>query len=181
MEKQFKPNPNAFKNTFCVFYERPLSVIEGLKLQFESKAGSRYFYTIEGMYRLSNHWGRLANSKWRLVLAEDGTDAKFKLGFASWDTFYPDNNDDKLYYLTANYSKQTILYEHKNNPNYDGVAVLRTSLETKKRIKQARNILELSSWANYFEYSDLNLLRKKIIDALIFTEHTLEDIKRANR
>jgi hypothetical protein len=103
------------------------------------------------------------------------------LGFASWDTFYPDNNDEKLYYLTANYSNQTILYEHKNNPTYDGRAVLRTSAETKKRIKQARNILELSSWANYFEYSDLIMLRKKIIDALIFTNNSLEDIKRENR
>ena len=181
MGKQFKPHPNAFKNTFCVFEERPLVAIEGLRVQFESKAGSSYFYTSEGMFRLSNHWGRLANSKWRLIASEIETDSKFKLGFALWDTFYPDNTIDKLYYLSANYEKQTITYEHKNNPTYDGTAIVRTSLETKKRIKQARNILELSSWANYFEYTDLEVLRKKIIDALIFTDHSLEDIKRANR
>lgn len=181
MEKQFKPHPNAFKNTFCVFEEKLLSSVEGLKVQFESKAGSRYYYTTKGMFRLSNHWGRLANSKWRLIAAEVESDSKFKLGFAPWDAFYPDNESDKLYYLSVNYEKQMISYEHKNNPDYDGCAVLRTSFETKKRIKQARNILELNSWAAYFEYTDLNVLRKKIIDALINTDNSLDDIKRANR
>jgi hypothetical protein len=43
---------------------------------------------------------------------------------------------------------------------YDGLAVLRTSFDTIKRIKQARNILELTAWAKHFEYSDLEVLRK---------------------
>jgi len=181
MEKNYQPSANSLKHTFCVFRERPITEIHNLPLQFESKAGSRYYYTAQGMYRLSNHWGRLANSKWRLIASENEIASKFKLGFARWDTFYPDNNCDKLYYLVVNYNDRTIMYEHKNNPSYDGRAVLRTSLETTKRIKQARNILELSSWAKYFEYTDIELLRTAIIDALIYTDKSLEDIKRENR
>jgi hypothetical protein len=179
MEKQFKPSPNAFKNTFCVFKELNVEAISGLVLQYESKAGSTYYYTSEGMYRFSNHWGRLANSKWRLVPMEQETNSKFKLGFAHWTEFYPDNSVEKLYYLEVNFEKNTVNYQHKNNPEYDRIAVLRTSLETTKKIKQIRNLLELTSWASYFEYQDIDELRKKIILELIFTEQSLDEIKRS--
>lgn len=177
MEKNFQPSPNSFKNTFCVFKEEALAQIEGLKLQFESKAGSSYYYTNLGMYRVSNHWGRLANSKWRLIPLEPETTSKFKLGFAPWDSFYPDNPTDKLYYLEADYVKNTVNYQHKNNPNYDQKAVLRTSFDTTKKIKQIRNLFNLTSWAKYYDYEDLDVLRKKIIDQLIDTDKSLEEIK----
>lgn len=130
------------------------------------------------MYRLSNHWGRLANSKWRLEPLEPESESKIKLGFASWSNFYSDNDVDELYYLEANYIKKTVNYQHKNNPNYDKKAILRTSFETAKKIKQIRNLFTLTSWAKYFEYDDLDVLRKQIIDKLIFTNRTLEEIKR---
>ena len=57
----------SFKNTFCVFDEKEINEIENLELSFKSASGSSYFYTEMGMYRLSNHWGKLANSKWRLI------------------------------------------------------------------------------------------------------------------
>lgn len=178
MISSFKPNPNSFKNTFCVFEEVDLNLIENLKVQFESKSGSIYYYTERGMYRLSNHWGRLANSKWRLEASEKSTAHKKKLGFASWDSFYPDNKEQKLYYLEVNYIKNTATYQHKNNPNRDHKAILRNSIETTKRIKQVRNILNLSSWAKHFEYENLDDLRKKIITQLIYSDQSLEEIKR---
>jgi hypothetical protein len=178
MEKIFRPNPNSFKNTFCVFHEATLDSINGLELQYDSKSGSKYFYTKVGMYRLSNHWGRLANSKWRLEALEPETNSKTKLGFAPWAHFYPDNAHDELYYLEVNYLKKTVNYQHKKNPNYDNNAILRTSFETTKRIKQVRNLFTLTSWAKYFDYEDLDILRKKIIDELIFTNKSLEEIKR---
>ena len=49
---------------------------------------------------------------------------------------------------------------------------------TRKRIKQIRNLQNLTSWAKYFEYEDLDALRQKIINELIFTNKTLEEIKR---
>jgi hypothetical protein len=178
MKTAFRPSPNSFKNTFCVFQEVLSDKIENLKVQYDSKSGSKYFYTEEGMYRLSNHWGRLANSKWRLEPMEPETISKTKLGFAAWNEFYPDNAEEELYYLEANYIKNTVNYQHKNNPNYDNKAILRTSFETTKKIKQIRNLFNLTSWAKYFEYDDLDKLRQKIINQLIFTNKTLDEIKR---
>ncbi|OCB74822.1 hypothetical protein [Flavobacterium crassostreae] len=180
MQKNFKPAPNAFKHTFCVFQEVPISATEGLKVQYQSKAGSTYYYTPLGMYRWSNHWGRLANSKWRLVaLEQQPTTTKFKLGFAAWDGFYPDNNTDLLYYLEVDYTRKTVNYQHKNNPLYDKRAVLRNSLDTTKKIKQIRNLFALTSWAKYYEFEDLDLLRKRIIDQLVYTNASLEEIKKS--
>jgi len=178
MEKSFRPNPNSFKNTFCVFREENKEVVANLLLQYESKSGSCYYYTEKGMYRLSNHWGRLANSKWRLEPSEPETASKTKLGFANWDDFYPDNAIEELYYIQADYNRNTVNYQHKNNPDYDKKAILRTSFETTKRIKQIRNLLNLTSWAKHFDYEDLAVLRQKIIKELIFTNKTLEEIKR---
>ncbi len=178
MKKIFRPSPNSFKNTFCVFQEVLSDKIENLKIQYDSKSGSKYFYTEKGMYRLSNHWGRLANSKWRLEPLEPETESKFKIGFAAWDSFYPDNAEDELYYLEANYVSYTVNYQHKNNPNYDNKAILRTSFETTKRIKQIRNLFTLTSWAKYFDYDDIDDLRKTIVIQLIYTNKTLDEIKR---
>jgi hypothetical protein len=179
MQKIFRPSPKSFKNTFCVFQEMPLSSLESLTMQYASKSGSSYYYTEMGMYRVSNHWGRLANSKWRLEALEPESDSKTKLGFAPWTQFYPDNAIEELYYLEMNYQKNIVNYQHKNNPNYNGKAILRTSFETTKKIKQIRNLLTLTSWAKYYEYDDLDFLRKKIIEELVFTTKTLEEIKRA--
>lgn len=178
MGKIFRPNPNSFKNTFCVFKEVLSEKIENLKLQYDSKSGSKYFYTEKGMYRLSNHWGRLANSKWRLEQIHPETESKFKIGFAAWDAFYPDNSEDDLYYLEVNYDSYTVNYQHKNNPDYDHKAILRTTFETRKKIKQIRNLLTLTSWAKYFDFDDINDLRKVIVEQLIYTNKTLEEIKR---
>ncbi|MCG9793587.1 hypothetical protein [Flavobacterium algicola] len=177
MEKIFRPSPNSFKNTFCVFKEVNVDAIEGLKLQFESKAGSSYFYTKEGMFRYSNHWGRLANSKWRLIAMEQTTDSKRKLGFANWSDFYPDNAEEELYFIEVDYANNTVNYQHKLSPTFDSKSILRTSFETTKKIKQIRNLQQLNSWAKYFDYDDLDLLRIQIIDELVYSNKPLEAIK----
>ncbi len=152
------------------------SAIEGLQVSYKSDAGSTYFYTEKGMYRFSNHWGRLANSKWRLIANEISTDSKFKLGFATWDSFFSDNNVEKLYFLEYDAKTETINYQHIKSNTFDGKAILRTTFETAKRIRQARNILTLASWAKYYD-TDIVQLRAKIINELIFTEKTLDEIK----
>ena len=173
----FTPNPKSFKKTFCIFYEVSLKNIENLNPNYESKSGSKYFYNGLGMFRLSNHWGSLANSKWRLIASEIETNSKLKLGFANYNDFFPDNDIDSIYYLEYDSAFETINYNHKKNPNFDGKAILRTTFETRKRIKQARNIINLSNWAKYFE-TDIKTLRIKIIDDLVFTNKTLDEIKR---
>jgi hypothetical protein len=178
MNNNFRPGPNSFKNTFCVFKEFPLKKITNLRLQYESKSRSQYFYTNEGMFRFSNHWGRLANSKWRLEPMEPETSSKTKLGFALWTDFHPDNPDEKLYFIEVDYNKKLVHYQHKNVFKYDGKAILRNSFDTAKKIKQIRNLFNLTSWAKHFEYDDLDVLREKIISKLVYTDRTLEQIKR---
>jgi hypothetical protein len=179
MQINFQPKTKSLKNTFCVFKEMPLSDIDNIPVAYNSESGSKYYYTINGMYRLSNHWGRLANSKWRLEPSPlINNESKFKLGFAEFSSFLKDNNTDKLYYLEYNLSDKTINYQHKLNPNCDQKAILRTTSETTKRIKQARNILNLTNWSKHFDFDDLDNLRSKIINELIYTEKSLEEIKR---
>lgn len=170
--------PNSFKNTFCIFKEVPIEEIENRESDFISSSGSTYYYTELGMYRLSNHWGRLANSKWRLESLEIQSQSKTKLGFALWTNFYPDNSKEELYYITTEFKTKTVNYQHKNNPLYDNKAVLRNSFETTKKIKQIRNLLNLTSWAKHFENEDLEVLQEKIITDLMFTNKPLEEIKR---
>lgn len=177
MSKPFKPAPKSFKNTFCIFHEVASAEIEDLTISYKSEAGSTYYYTEKGMFRLSNHWGRLANSKWRLIANEVVTDSKFKLGFANWESFFPDNNEDKLYFLEYDSKTNTINYQHKKSKIFDGKPILRTTFETAKRIKQARNIITLSAWAKHYD-TDVSALRIEIIYELIFTEKTLDEIKR---
>ena len=109
---------------------------------------------------------------------EPETASKTKLGFASWSDFYPDNSTEDLYYIKADYDAKTVNYQHRNNPEYDNKAILRTSFETTKKIKQIRNLFNLTSWAKYFDCDDIDDLRKLIIRELIFTTKTLEQIKR---
>ncbi len=171
--------PESFKNTFCVFTEVDLFQIHSKKWDYTSKSGSSYYYTAEGMFRMSNHWGRLANSKWRLLAAEPPTASKIKLGYAPWSEFYPDNTNEDLYYLEADFNANTVNYQHRSNPKYNKKAVLRTSFKTSKRIKQIRNLLELNSWSKHFEYDDVQTLRQNIVNDLIYTNKTLEEIKSA--
>lgn len=178
MDSKFQVPAGYFKNTFCVFDEIIAPNIEQSKFDYESKSGSCYYFTKLGMYRLSNHWGRLANSKWRLNPLDTGTNLKFKWGFANWSSFYPDNSIDELYFIQPNYLNNTVNYQHKNSPEFDVKAILRNSFETAKKIKQVRNILTLTSWAKHFEYDDLQDLRKKIIQELVYTNKTLDEIKR---
>lgn len=174
----FKPILNSFKKTFCVFHEKNMMEINELAVDFESESGSKYYYTELGMYRLSNHWGRLANSKWRLIESGLNLGSKYKLGFANWDDFYPDNDNESLYFLEVDWNQGTVLYQHKYSKSYDGKPILRTAHETTKRVKQARNILNLTQWAKYFKNADIESLRKIIVNELIYTNKSLETIKR---
>lgn len=178
MEELKYINAKTFKNTFCEFQEIDQNSITFPKWSYKSPSGSSYFYTKQGMYRYANHWGRLANCKWRLIPLLPEIQTKYKLGFATWESFCQDNNHEKLYYLQFDETSKSVQYYHKNNPNYQSGFVLRTSAETMKRIKQIRNILTLTNWSNHYEFEDLEVLRYQIVTLLIETEETLELVKK---
>lgn len=176
-QEPYQPPKDYFKNTFCIFNEVPLSAIANKEPDFKSDSGSRYYYTREGMFRLSNHWGRLANSKWRLIAKETTSSEKIKLGYAKWEAFFPDNDLEKLYYITADFENHTAEYYHKNRLDYNGKAIIRTYKETQKRLKNIRNLLILTNWAKQYSQQDIEELRRKIITELIYTDKTLQVIK----
>jgi hypothetical protein len=92
------------------------------------------------------------------------------------EPLYPDNAIEELYYLEMNYVASSVNYQHKNNPD---TMVKQYFVRVLKPLKKLnRNLLNLTSWAKYYEFENLDTLRKKIIEELIFTTKTLEEIKR---
>ncbi len=87
---------NFHKHTFCVWQEViPDAIIES-KINYKSKSGSQYIFTETGVYRISNHWGRAANCRWRLESLKDYKNQQTKIGFALWTDFYNNDENSKL-------------------------------------------------------------------------------------
>lgn len=168
---------NFHKHTFCVFQEVTFESINDLKPNFISKSGSSYYFTEQGVYRHSNHWGRAANCKWRLVSNGISKD-RSKVGYANWCDFYSDNDQEKLYFIEVDYSNQTAQFNHYKSDKFTKDKVLRTTAETTKLIKQIRVLLEETAWAKYLKHESIEVLRKEIIEQLITTNRTLQEIKK---
>jgi len=151
--------------------------IECKKADYKSKSGSSYFFTDDGVYRLSNHWGRAANCKWRLQTTTSNP-SRTKLGFANWSAFHPDNETEKWYFITVDFENQIVNYQHKFSPEFQEKFVLRTASETTKVIKSIRELLSSDAWAKHFENFEIEKLRKIIIEKLITTNQSLLEIKR---
>lgn len=169
---------NFHKHTFCIFKEVPLTETEGLKLGHTSKSGSSYYFTEEGLYRVSNHWGRAANCRWRLMPLENGTYSRTKAGFAKWTDFYPNNEQDNLFYVEIDWMTNEVSFQHKFNPIYDGKAMLRNATETAKVIKQLQGVLTTENWAKYLTFDTIDELRKEVADALVNSNQSFLEIKR---
>jgi hypothetical protein len=168
---------NFYRHTFCVFKEVELAAIENRKADYKSKSGSSYYFTIDGVYRLSNHWGRAANCKWRLESVNSKTADRNRIGYASWNSFHADNEVEKLYFITVDFDNKTVSYSHKNAEVFPEKALLRTATETTKIIKQIRGLFDNEAWTKYFDLDDIAAIRRKIIEQLIQSNQTLQQIK----
>ena len=170
---------NFHKHTFCIFKEVAFDAISDLKMNYKSKSGSSYYFVENGVYRLSNHWSRVANCRWRLDKNSNiqiPNSNRIKLGFAEWKDFYPDNDFEKLYFIEFNADNE-VNYFHKNGSNYSN-QILRTTSETTKVIKQIRTLLEETAWAKYLKEKNIEILRKQIIDQLINSNQSFQEIRR---
>ena len=174
---------NFHKYTFCVFKEVDVDAIKDLKLNYKSKSGSCYYFVENGVYRLSNHWSRVANCKWRLINENGNVNQNIngnrtKLGYAKWSDFFSDNDVDKIYFLEADYESKTVNFYHKQSSNYSSDKVLRSSSETTKLIKQIRTLFEETAWAKYLNEDNIDILRKEIIKELIHSNQSFQEIRR---
>jgi hypothetical protein len=163
----------TIKSTFCIFREVDIEEIKNLKIDFKSDSGSEYYYTENGVFRYSNHWGKAATSKWRLIPNENNI-TKTKLGFANWNDFHKDSLTEKIYFLEIDFQANKVFFNHKNNLKQNENPTLRTSTETSKVIRQIRKLLENDKWTSYFETENI---KQKIINELIYSEKTLFEIK----
>lgn len=172
---------NFHKHTFCIFKEVDFNEIQMLKCNYQSKSGSSYYFTEEGVYRYSNHWGRAANCKWRLdsnskLLVTNSN--RTRLGFAKWTDFYPENDFEKLYFIEVDYQNKTANFYHKLSENFNNDKVVRTSAETTKLLKQIRTLLEETAWTKHLNVENIESVRKEVIEQLINTNLSFQEIRR---
>jgi hypothetical protein len=143
---------------------------------FQSKSGSYYYYTTEGVFRYSNHWGRVANCRWKIQGIENYKNQEYYVGFAKWEDFYPLNNSDKVFYLEVDFlEKQAKIKRLKNEKSDD--CFLMTSEFAYQRLKQIQTLFKEYKWATYFE-EDIDVLRKRLINKLIANNKTIQELKR---
>ena len=137
---------NFYRNTYCEFTEVN-SEMCSQSPNYVSKSGSKYIFTEEGVYRISNHWGRAAKCKWRLVSSTNSSQ-RTKAGFAKWSSFYLDNDNEPLYCIFVDANLSTVAYKHKEES--DAANIYRTATETTKRIREIRNLLKNRKWLQHF-------------------------------
>ena len=166
-----------FRNTYCEFQALDIVQIAQLKLDYHSKSDSRYFYADDGVYRYADHWGRVANCRWKLVGAMHFKSQKAHLGFARWDQFFPMNDTDKLFYIQVDFEQGMVNFQHKDHPTYDQ-EYLFTAAIAQKRVSHIRTLLKSDNWAKYYT-DDIDTLRVKIINEYRDSSRQLQEIKRS--
>lgn len=136
-----------FKHTFCEFYQRNNFDFHS-EYSFKSNSNSEYFFTKEGVYRKSNHWGRLANCRWKLIANGNYKNQRTQIGFAKWSDFYPINSSEKIFSIEVDYQKLTI----KITVNQDQSSTISlTYTEAMKKYQKIVYLLKNDRWMNYFE------------------------------
>lgn len=171
---------NFHKNTFCIFKQVSFTEIENLRVNYKSSSGSSYYFTEQGVYRVSNHWGRAANCRWRLISNSDYKNQLNVCGYANWNDFLPNNDIEKLFYIDIDWVNNQPLFFHKLDKNYNG-QLLRNANETSKRIQKINEVLLGKQWEKYCDVFDLDTAKQMIIDELILTNDTLfQIIQRVN-
>ena len=167
---------NFFKHTFCEFTQ-----IDNFELpentNYKSKSDSIYSYTDEGVYRKSNHWGRVANCRWKLIADENYKNQQTVIGFAKWTDFYPINSNEKIFFIEVSFDKKIAKIQSKkeNSPNF-----LFHFSEAQQRIKQINHLFKNDIWANYFD-KNIDLLRIDIVSEFINSNKSLQEIKREQK
>lgn len=168
---------NFHKHTFCLFQQVEYTAVADLKWSYKSASGSAYYFTELGVYRKSNHWGRAANCRWRLITNSDYKNQIEIVGFARWTDFYPNNENEKLFFIEINEEKNDVHFNHKDHPDYTH-QLLRNASDTAKRIKEIKIVLQESSWAKYLIFDDFEEIKRKMLCELSNTNESFVNLKK---
>ncbi len=167
---------NFFRHTYCEFTSQPIGFFKGKSAHYQSKSGSLYFYTDEGVYRYSNHWGRVANCRWKIKGVDEYKSQNYYVAFANWNAFYMLNDTDKVFYLDVDFSLKGVKIKRlKNEEKSD--CFLMTSEFAHQRLKQIQTLFKEYRWATYFD-EDIDVLRERLINNLRATNKTIQQLKR---
>ena len=173
---------NFHAYTFCIWKEVLFSEISSLKKSYKSQSGSEYIFTAKGLYRISNHWGRVANCHWRLIPLTQFKNQDIIVGFAHWTDFYSNDDTSKLFFIKVDFdpeaSGQEVNFYHKLSLENQEKVVLRNAKETAKTIQTIKKVLAETNWAKYLQYEYLEVLRREIIEELVNSEKNFLEIKK---
>lgn len=169
---------NFHKHTFCIWKEVLPVAIKDLKISYTSQSGSRYIFTADGLYRISNHWGRVANCHWRLIPLAEFKNQHNIVAFASWSDFYSNDDTSKLFFIRMDENTQEVNFYHKQSADESEHLIFRNAKDTAKAIRTIKEVLTETSWAKHLNYTDFEALRKKIVADLINTNHSFLEVKK---
>ena len=168
---------NFFKHTYCEFEKVNNDFFLKKKMHHKSKSGSIYFYTEEGVYRYSNHWGRVANCRWKISGIEDYKNQNYYVGYAKWLDFYPLNNFEKVFYLKVDPKNgEANIYRIKDNT--PAIHFLMTLALAQKRLKQIKLLFKNDRWSLYFS-ENIEIVRSQLITKLVNSEKPLQALKQS--
>jgi hypothetical protein len=164
---------NFFKHTLCEFTQVD-DFLFPKNTNYKSKSESSYFYTEEGVYRKSNHWGRVSNCRWKLISDDTYKNQQTVIGFAKWTGFYPINSLEKIFFISVDFDTKTAIIQSnkEKTTNY-----LFSFSEAQKRIKQINHLFKDDKWAKYYDLK-IEVLHFKIISEFINSNKTLQEIKK---
>ena len=128
-------------------------------------------------YRISNHWGSVANCHWRLIPLSEFKNQNTTVAFAKWKDFYSNDDLSKLFYIQVDFETLEVNFYHKESLEKESDVILRNAKDTAKIIRKVKEIITETDWAKYLEYEDIEKLRKEIILAMIQTTKSFIEIK----
>lgn len=169
---------NFHKHSFCIWKEVLFDKISNLKISYTSQSGSQYIFTTEGLYRISNHWGRVSNCHWRLVPLSNFKSQNTIVGYAQWIDFYSNDDTSKLFYIKIDDETKEINFYHKQSLPDKTITVLRNAKETAKTIRIIKEVIIESDWAKYLKCDDIEILRKEVVNELVNTNKSFLEIKK---
>ncbi|MGI5173132.1 hypothetical protein H0R92_05975 [Treponema sp. OMZ 840] len=172
--KQINRN-NFYTSSYADWHE--VTNAPDRKPDFKSRSGSEYWYSDEGVYRRSDHWGNVASCKWPL----DGQQIQgtVKVGFSTWGDFYDMTRPFKSA-QDGVYNRYTVIAK---GYNFDFEAQRRSDIEfAKKMIAEEQDEYMRQRWqedlALYESLSedDFNAFEQEPWDTLLFqTEVVTEE------
>jgi hypothetical protein len=154
------------------------SEINDLKISYVSQSGSQYIFTPDGLYRISNHWGRVANCHWRLIPLADFKSQHNIVAYAKWDDFYSNDDTSKLFFIKINQETQEVNFYHKQSLESVENIILRNAKDTAKTIRTIKEVLTEINWAKHLNSDNLDVLRGEVVDELINSQKSFLEIKK---